>query len=96
MRHRPTSAGLFLRRQLRLRRLQRVDLARALDCSLPTATRYLADPLLLDGHQRRALAALLRLPVLQLDELLHDAASYPPPPVDKKPRARVTSTASVA
>lgn len=96
MRHRPTPAGHVLRRQLRLRRLQRVDLARALDCSLPTATRYLADPLLLDGHQRRRLAALLRLPVLHLDELLHDAVTYPPPPVEKKSRRRVTSTASAA
>lgn len=85
-RHRRTPAGLLLRRQLRQRRLTRVDLATALDVSLPTATRYLADPLLLDGHQRRALARLLRLPVLLLDELLQDAdlpaAVIPPRPVE--------------
>lgn len=85
-RHRRTPAGYLLRQQLRRRRLTRVDLATALDVSLPTATRYLADPLLLDGHQRRALARLLRLPVLLLDELLHDAdrfaATYPPAAVE--------------
>lgn len=95
MRHRPTAAGHLLRRQLRLRRLQRTDLARALDVSLPTATRYLADPLLLDGYQRRQLATLLRVPTLLLDELLQDA-SYPPPTVEKKRVPRVTSTASAS
>lgn len=76
-RHRRTPAGVLLRQQLRQRRLSRVDLAAALDCSLPTATRYLSDPLLLDGHQRRALARLLRIPVLLLDELLQDADRFP-------------------
>ena len=48
-----------LSRWLRLRRLNRADVARALEVSLPTASRYLHDPLLLDGYQRRTLAALL-------------------------------------
>lgn len=72
-----------LRLLLRQRRLRRTDLAACLGVSLPTATRYLADPLLLDGHQRRRVARLLRVPVLLLDECLQDAAvAYPPPAVE--------------
>jgi len=72
-----------LRQLLRQRRLRRTDLAAALEVSLPTATRYLADPLLLDGYQRRRLARLLRVPVLLLDEYLHEEVLvYPPPTVE--------------
>lgn len=69
--HRPAD----LRELLRRRALTRTDLAEALQVSLPTATRYLADPLLLNGYQRRAVAELLDLEEDQLTPHL-----YPTPP----------------
>jgi len=53
------SAHPRLSRWLRLARRTRADVARALDVSLPTASRYLHDPLLLTGYQLSILARLL-------------------------------------
>lgn len=65
-----TPASLRLRQALRQRRLRRADLEAALEISGPTATKYLADPLHLDGHQRRRLARLLGVSASQVDALL--------------------------
>lgn len=59
-----------LRQLLRHRRLKRTDVSRILNVSLPTATRYLSDPMRMDGYQRRAMAELLQIEEAQLHEVL--------------------------
>lgn len=69
-----------LSRWLRLCRRSRADVARALDVSLPTASRYLHDPLQLTVGQITTLADLLQVDAgLLLTDL---TAHYPPAGVD--------------
>jgi predicted transcriptional regulator len=88
----PTSEQL--RRVLNRRNLFRYDVAKALNVSLATASRYLADPLLLDGYQRQKLAELLGVTCQAVDRLLAGAGS-PLLDVDKKRDAAVPRTDAI-
>jgi len=78
-----TTPTTDLRALLRRRAITRADLAAALQVSLPTATRYLADPLLLNGYQRRTVARLLQLEEHQLAPHLEAAQLYEQRAVEK-------------
>ena len=70
MTNKPLEPVKDLRQLLRHRRLKRTDVSRILNISLPTATRYLKDPMRMDGYQRRAIAELLMIEESQLHEVL--------------------------
>lgn len=83
----PTTESL--RAALQRRRLYRYDVARILGVSLATASRYLSDPLLLNGYQRRALAELLKVAEVELTRML-TGPGYELRTVDKKHDTRGT------
>lgn len=78
-----TTRPADLRALLRRRALTRADLAACLQVSLPTATRYLQDPLLLNGYQRRAVADLLQLEEEQLTPHLQPPQLFEQTAVEK-------------
>lgn len=78
-----TTRPAELRVLLRRRALTRADLAACLQISLPTATRYLSDPLLLNGYQRQRVAELLQLEEHQLAPHLYPCPRFEQQAVEK-------------
>lgn len=71
------SAHPRLSQYLRLSGCGRSDVANALGVSLPTASRYLHDPLLLTGHQLSQLAQLLGVSeALLIEDLLQPTSQH--------------------